>query len=416
LGDRTWRIWVAAIVLLGLVPGLIVLALNGRAFLGYPGLAYGPPVGDAYGYYAAAREFISAAGRVPKPVAAVVLLVLVALVGLAVALWRRGHRGWSVAAVAWVAGLAFSVPVARMGSTGAGAVGWPVVWAVPLAPLRALNILGFHSAYYIGDAISLAASAAAVVATACIARRLVGGRVSLIAPALLAAWPFVIRLVSGTGNLAYGAWLNSLGVTLYAEPLSTAAVATALALLVVRTDPVGVACGGALLGFACAVRPSNVTILALALCVVAVSGPVAETGAFVVSAIGPALIGALYWSRGYGSFGTRETKQAPHGLFSVHYLARSWRDSGVFDWKMLIILLPLPLLGAFALRHRGRELVLLAGTVTVTALFYSAYYITALHARFLFVALPALFVLAAAGIAALARLARAGPDKAVRVS
>jgi hypothetical protein len=42
--------------------------------------------------------------------------------------------------------------------------------------------------------------------------------------------------------------------------------------------------------------------------------------------------------------------------------------------------------------------VALTGTVVVTAIFYSLYYITALHPRFLYVALPALFILAAAGL------------------
>lgn len=406
LGDRTWQVWVAGIALVAVVPGVIVLALNGRKFLGFPGLAFGPPNGDAYGYYAAAREFISAAARTPKPLAALVLLLLVVVLALAAKLWRRGVRAWSIAAFSLGVGIAFSVPVWRMGSTGAGAVGWPVIWALPLAPLRALGILGFHSAYYIGDVISLAATAASVVATAWIARYLVAGRAALVAPALLAFWPLTIRVVSGTGNIAYGAWLNSLGVTLYAEPLSTAVVATGLALLIVRPGAVGAAGAGALLGFACAVRPSNVTILALAFCVLAFSSQVVDALVFAVAGIGPGLIGVLYWSRGYGSFGTRETKQAPHGIFSVHYLARSWRDPAVFDWKMLVLLLPLPLLGVLALRHRSREVVLLAGTVATTALFYSAYYITALHARFLFVALPALFVLAAAGVAELVRAAR----------
>jgi predicted tellurium resistance membrane protein TerC len=65
---------------------------------------------------------------------------------------------------------------------------------------------------------------------------------------------------------------------------------------------------------------------------------------------------------------------------------------------MLALLLPLPLLGAIALRRRRLELVSLAGTVVVTATFYSLYYITALHPRFLYVALPALFILIAVGV------------------
>jgi hypothetical protein len=57
------------------------------------------------------------------------------------------------------------------------------------------------------------------------------------------------------------------------------------------------------------------------------------------------------------------------------------------------------------MRRANVEAWLLAGVVTVTATFYSAYYITALHPRFLFVALPALFILIAAGIARLVHLA-----------
>jgi hypothetical protein len=82
---------------------------------------------------------------------------------------------------------------------------------------------------------------------------------------------------------------------------------------------------------------------------------------------------------------------------------RSWRDSTVLDWKMLAILLPLPLIGIYALRRRRADVLTLAGIVAVTAAFYSAYYITALHPRFLYVALPALWILAAAGVAELAR-------------
>jgi hypothetical protein len=109
-------------------------------------------------------------------------------------------------------------------------------------------------------------------------------------------------------------------------------------------------------------------------------------------------IAAAFWSLGYATFSGGKSEQAPAGLFSWHYLLRSWRDSGVFDWKMLLILLPLPLIGAWSLRRCPLELLALAGTVVVTAVFYSAYYITALHPRFLYVALPALFVLATVGV------------------
>ena len=95
---------------------------------------------------------------------------------------------------------------------------------------------------------------------------------------------------------------------------------------------------------------------------------------------------------------------------SWHYIVRSWRDSTVFDWKMLVILLPLPILGAVRastpLGHARRA----RGHVLSTALFYSLYYITALHPRFLYVALPALFILAGLGVQLL--VGRFGPRAA----
>nr|MBA3844719.1 hypothetical protein [Actinomycetota bacterium] len=128
------------------------------------------------------------------------------------------------------------------------------------------------------------------------------------------------------------------------------------------------------------------------------------------------LIAAEFWSRGYGSFKNHPSDQAPNGLFSLHYLARSWRDSSVFDWKMILILVPLPLVGVFALRRRAYDTLILATVVIVTAAFYSAYYITALHPRFLFVALPPLFVLAAAGAARLAAGEMTGFHEPTRLS
>jgi hypothetical protein len=119
--------------------------------------------------------------------------------------------------------------------------------------------------------------------------------------------------------------------------------------------------------------------------------------------LGTLSIALAFWSKGYASFPGGKSAAAPYGLFSIHYVHRSWANSAVFDWKMLVILLPLPLVGAVLLRKRPADLVALGGTIIVTAGLYSTYYITALHPRFLFVALPPLFVLAAAGVAALTR-------------
>src|SRR5262249_53932456 len=125
---------------------------------------------------------------------------------------------------------------------------------------------------------------------------------------------------------------------------------------------------------------------------------------YTLAGVGTLTIALAFWSKGYASFPGGKSAQAPYGLFSIHYLHRSWADSPVFGWKMLAILLPLPISGVVLWRAGGAALGAPAATVVVTAALYSVYYITALHPRFLFVALPPLFVLAAAGVAELTRL------------
>jgi len=230
----------------------------------------------------------------------------------------------------------------------------------------------------------------------------------LIAPALLVVWPFLMRLVDGTGGVVYESWLDDSGLLLYAEPLSTALVVIAIAAVVLRSrDPAATGLAGALVAFATAVRLSNITIAVVLGVALLLSRRKRPFISFVVSCAGLGTIAATFWSRGYASFVNKPSEQAPHGLFSWHYLSRSWSDAVVFDWKLLLVLIPLALLGVFALRRNILELGVLAGTVAVTAAFYSAYYITALHPRFLFVALPSLFVLIAAGVALITTSARA---------
>jgi hypothetical protein len=403
MSDSCFKRLVAGLALLRILPAVIVLAANGQSLPGFPGYRYGPPNGDTFGFYAAAREFISAWSHLSKPLLGFALIVLLVCLWLATRLWLHDRRAESVVLISAAIGLFVSLGVREMGLTGAGAVGWPIVWSIPLFPLRVVGALDYHAAYYLGVALLLACNVVTVFATALIARWLVPGRFALVAPALLVAWPFLMRLVDGTGNIVYGSWLDDVGPLLYAEPLSTALVTVALALAILRrASPLAGALTGALLGLSVAVRVSNATI-AVAIFVVTVLGTTRRTAAaFALAGIGTVSVAAEFWSRGYGSFKNHPSDQAPNGLFSPHYLVRSWRDSSVFDWKMIVILLPLPLIGVFALRRRRYDTLILASVVIVTAAFYSAYYITALHPRFLFVALPALFVLAAAGTARLA--------------
>jgi hypothetical protein len=402
VSERTFRLWVAALAVLRIVPALLVLAANGRKLPGLPSYAYGPPTGDTYGFYAAAREFISAWAHVSKPLLALAVLGLAALLVVTRRLWRNGRRGEGVAVASLALGAFVAVGVRSMVPTGAGAVGWPIVWSIPLFPLRAAGALGYHGAFYLGIAVLLLCNVVTVVATAAVARRLVPGRAALVAPALLVAWPLMMRGLEGGGNIVYGSWLDDSGLLLYSEPLSTALVAAAIGFAIARRgDAVAAALAGAFVGFAAAVRISNVTIAALLAVALALYASRRELAVFLVGCAGGGAIVVSFWSLGYATFSGGKSEQAPNGLFSWHYLVRSWRDSAVFDWKMLLLLLPFAVVGAYALRREHFDALVLVGTVVVTAAFYSAYYITALHPRFLFVALPPLFVLIALGVSSL---------------
>jgi hypothetical protein len=396
---RSFRRGVALLAALRIAPALVVLAANGASLPLLPGYAYGPPRGDTYGFYAAAREFISAWAHVSHVLLAfATLLVVACAIGLALA-WRAGRRAEAIAGGAVVVGLFTCLAIREMGPTGAGAVGWPIVWSLPLFPLRAAGSLTYHAAFYIGVSILLLSNIVTVVATSVISRHLIRGRLALLPPALLVVWPFVMRLVEGTGNGVYGTWLTDAGLLLYSEPLSTALVTTAIALVVLRIDSATAAgLAGALAAIATAVRVSNSTVAVVLFAGFLVARAWRSAAGYAVAGVGMVSIAAVFWSRGYSSFKNGPSEAAPNGLFSWHYMLRSWRDSVVFDWKLLALLLPFPLIGIVALRHRPRDLLVLGGTVAITALFYSLYYITALHPRFLFVALPALFILAALGI------------------
>ena len=97
---------------------------------------------------------------------------------------------------------------------------------------------------------------------------------------------------------------------------------------------------------------------------------------------------AAYWPKGYP-----EIPNVPG--FSLDQAGRSWADSLLFDPRTLLVLLPLAVLGALALRPWTSAL--LVAVVATNAAFYTFYEHTHLHPRFLYVALPALFVLEAAG-------------------
>ena len=384
MSRRTWIVALVGLAALRVAVPLVALAASGRDLGVFPRYDYEPLIGDATGFYATARELISAAAGPAGAVA----LVLLAAGGWAA--WKLPRAWYRVVAAAASVALAATVVVLASEPAGAAVVGWPLLWAVLLLPFRILGLLGDDLAFAVSLPVLLAANAVTVVATAYIGLRTTGSRaVGVAAAGLLTLWPFVVRPLAGERAWENGQWLVDVGLALYNEPLSTALVSAALALLLApRLDETRLATAGLLLGFATAVKVSNGLVAVLA-------------AAFVVWRLGPrrsipfaaaglpfAVLVLVYWPKGYPVI-----PNVPG--FSLAQARRSWSDSSVFDPLTLLVLLPLPLLALALLRTWATAL--LAATIAATAAFYTFYEHTHLHPRFLYVALPALFALEAAG-------------------
>ena len=384
VSSRAWTAALAALVGLRVAIPLVTLAASGHDLPGLPPYDYKPLNGDAAGFYAEARELISAAFG---PAGAGAALILGAG---AWAAWRLRPRWTAIVAAALAVSLAASLLVLATEPAGAAVVGWPLLWAIPLLPLRAAGVLDADLAFAAGFAISLAANAVTVVAIAHAGCRASGRRtVGVAAAALFAVWPLLTRPLAGPSAWENGQWNVDVGLHLYTEPLSTALVAVALALLLApRLDELRLALAGALLGYATVVRVSN-GFLALA-AVALVAYRLGPRRALPLAAAGAAFIPlvAVYWPKGYP-----EIPNVPG--FSLDQAGRSWADSLIFDPRLLLVLLPLAVLGLFALRPWASAL--LGASVATNALFYTFYEHTHIHPRFLYASLPALFVLEAAG-------------------
>jgi hypothetical protein len=384
VSSRTWIAALTALVVLRVAIPLAVLAASGHDLPGLPRYDYEPLNGDATGFYAEARELISAAFGPAGAVAAIVLAAG------AWAVWRLRPRWTAVATGALAVSLAASVLVLASEPAGAAVVGWPLLWAVPLLPLRVAGVLDPDVAFAVGLPLSLAANAITVVATAYAGWRATGRRaVGLVAAALFAAWPLLTRPLAGTSAWENGQWNVDVGLHLYTEPLSTALVAVALALLLTpRLGELQLALAGALLGYATVVKVSNGLFAAAALVLVAIRlGP---RRALPLAAAGAAFapLVAVYWPKGYP-----EIPDVPG--FSLGQAGRSWADSLLFDPRTVVLLLPLALLGLLAVRPWVGAL--LGAAIATNAILFTFYEHTHLHPRFLYASLPALFVLEAAG-------------------
>lgn len=389
---RGWVAALAALVVVRVAVPLVALAAEGHDLPGIPRYDYEPLIGDANGFYAAVRDFISAAGRLGAPRLVLLALGVAVVAGLTPRL-RRRFGPPALLAPALAVSLAIAAVIQEMRPTGAAVFGWSLVWSIPSFPLRVLGVLDPDSAFVVGLVLSLAANAAAVVAVAYLGLFATGRRsVGLGAAALFALWPLLARPIAGPSAWENGQWLVDVGLALYTEPLSTALVAGALALLVAPRRSDGTLAGaGALASFATAVKLSNGFLLALALPFVGMRRPLAVLAGAVVLAP----IAIAYWPKGYPTLWDNPNSVSPHP-FAADYVVRNWTESLIFTPRTLLVLLPLLLLGTLVVRGRS-VVVLLVGWILATAAFYSFYDVTRYHPRFLYAALPAVFVLEAAG-------------------
>lgn len=379
---------------------LVALAASGEDLPLFPPYTYRPLNGDSFGFYAAARELIAAAGRVHPAVALLVAIAVAAALIAATKRWRRGGAGrWqALLAVGAALSLAATVIILEMAESGSAVIGWSLVWAVPLFPFRAVGLgPGPDLAFAVGLTLSLACNAVTTVATGLLALRVTGSRrVAMGAAGIWAVWPLLAGPLAGRSAWENGQWNVDVGLHLYTEPLSTMLVTCALVLVLDRTPGrLAVTGAGLLFGLATAVKLTNGLLGLIVVAVLLLSQPV---GAALVALGGlvSVPIVAAYWPKGYvGMFGGQIA--ATDDPFAFRYATRAWSDSLLFTPRLLAILVPLLLLGMVAVGGRSRAVLGLG--IAVTVLFYSFYEPTYVHPRFLYAVLPAAFVLVAAGIA-----------------
>jgi len=421
----TQRLFPAALVLLvaaRIAVPLVALAAHGHKVPALPRWDYVALTGDATGFYAAAREFLSAWGVLPRAVVGVLAVATVVAAWVLAREWRRRpeRRPWLLAAGALGAALLACAGIAEMQPAGAAVFGWSLLWSIPMLPARAAGHLTPDVAFGIGLVLSLVANAVGIVATAIAGARATGSRgLGILGGAFVAAWPLLSEPIAGHGAWANGQWFVDTGLHLYTEPLSTALVAVAFALLLADwLRPLTLTIAGVLLSYATLVKLSNGLLAAVALVLVAQKLGARRALPFLAGALTFIPAVAAYWRLGYVQV-FDNSKSWPTRPFSVQNVVPGWRDSLLFHPHTLAVILPLAALGAWALRRHGWPLAFLAAWLVVNPVFYSFFRNLPQHPRFLYGSLPALWILSAAGAAwlagraaQLAARARARPKRA----
>jgi hypothetical protein len=399
---RAWLAGLAALAGFRVAIPLVALAGSGHDLPGVPAYDYAPLNGDSFGFYAATREFLASFERVGLPLLALTALALAAVAVALVRLWRRRPdlRWLALALGALALAVALVLPIREMEPSGAAVFGWPLVWALPMLPYRAAGLpLDPDIAFAFALPLQLAAVAATVVATAYIGLHATGRRsVGLAAAALFAGWPLLVRPLAGASAWENGQWNVDTGLHLYTEPVSTALVATAVALLLSpRLDPLRLTVAGLALSLSVAVKLSNALVAGALLVLVALRLDLRRALPLAAGLAALAPVALAYWRLGYPTL-FEDPSSYSQRAWALDYGLRNWTDSLIWTPRTLLVLAPLALAGAYALR-RTWALAVLAAVIAVNAVFYSFYDVTRHHPRFLYVALPALLVLEAAGAA-----------------
>jgi hypothetical protein len=268
--------------------------------------------------------------------------------------------------------------------------------------MLAYRALGFglseHVAWDFGVAISLVVVALTVVAVAYLGRNASGRRsVGLVAAACWTAWPLLVGLIAGHRAWANGQWDIDVGLHNYSEPLSTLLVTTGAAVLLSpRLTRLRLTLAGCALSVATCVKVSNGLLAAAALVIVVLRGRLHDGLAYLAGAIAFAPVVIVYWPLSYPKLYDNPHSWPPDA-FDFGHIVSNWTHSSIFTPHTLAIVVPLGIVGAFAVR-RPWALALVLTFLLVNPIFYSVYANTAQHPRFLYASLPELFVLWAAGL------------------
>jgi hypothetical protein len=398
--DAMWVSVIAALVALRILIPLAALAASPTKLPLLPAYDYAPLNGDSFGFYeTVANIFAAFRAMLIGWIGLASLALMICFSSAAVILWRGGVRWLAVLLPAFALSLVTGAFVHDLAASGAGVVGWPLVWALSLFPLAVLHIpLTPDRAFPPGLALTLIANAATVVATAVVGLRATGRRsVGLIAAGLYATWPLWVGIIAGSRAWENGQWLVDVGLHLYAEPVSTALVVVSLALLLhPRLSAMSAAVAGLLLGFATAVKLTNGPVAVTLVVIVALRFGARRAAIFALGGIASAPIVVGFWSKGYVDTSGGGGGVDLGALYQWRFVSMNARTSTIFTGSMLLVLLPLAVAGIFICTGWFQRAILTA-PIVVTVVCYSAYYVTNQHPRFYYVILPSLFVLQAAG-------------------